>query len=237
MLTLPAHHAIAIELDAHEHGSANLDIVIDTDTIQMSFHSPAVNIVGFEYATDDKQQLLLIKQAKDSLSNVNDMFSLVGNVSCQTVKASANWLTEHEEEHDDHEGHEEEHDDHEGHEEEHDDHEGHEEEHDDHEGHEEEHDDHEGHEEEHDDHEGHEEEHDDHEGHEEEHDETPSSEHAEFIAEYELTCKQLNNLTAIEVNLFEFFPAIADLDVQMIYAGGQVKQELNANNTLIELAY
>jgi len=194
MLTLPAHHAIAIELDAHEHGSANLDIVIDTDTIQMSFHSPAVNIVGFEYATDDKQQLLLIKQAEDSLSNVNDMFSLVGNVSCQTVKASANWLTEHEEEHDDHEGHEEEH-------------------------------------------EGHEEEHDDHEGHEEEHDETPSSEHAEFIAEYELTCKQLNNLTAIEVNLFEFFPAIADLDVQMIYAGGQVKQELNANNTLIELAY
>ena len=177
MLTLPAHHAIAIELDAHEHGSANLDIVIDTDTIQMSFHSPAVNIVGFEYATDDKQQLLLIKQAEDSLSNVNDMFSLVGNVSCQTVKASANWLTEHEEEHDDHEGHE------------------------------------------------------------EEHDETPSSEHAEFIAEYELTCKQLNNLTAIEVNLFEFFPAIADLDVQMIYAGGQVKQELNANNTLIELAY
>ena len=167
MLTLPAHHAIAIELDAHEHGSANLDIVIDTDTIQMSFHSPAVNIVGFEYATDDKQQLLLIKQAEDSLSNVNDMFSLVGNVSCQTVKASANWLTEHEEEHD----------------------------------------------------------------------ETPSSEHAEFIAEYELTCKQLNNLTAIEVNLFEFFPAIADLDVQMIYAGGQVKQELNANNTLIELAY
>ncbi|MDB4002494.1 DUF2796 domain-containing protein [Oceanospirillaceae bacterium] len=177
MLTLPAHHAIAIELDAHEHGSANLDIVIDTDTIQMSFHSPAVNIVGFEYATDDKQQLLLIKQAEDSLSNVNDMFSLVGNVSCQTVKASANWLTEHEEEHDDHEGHE------------------------------------------------------------EEHDETPSSEHAEFIAEYELTCKQLNNLTAIEVNLFEFFPAIADLDVQMIYAGGQVKQELNANNTLIKLAY
>ena len=177
MLTLPAHHAIAIELDAHEHGSANLDIVIDTDTIQMSFHSPAVNIVGFEYATDDKQQLLLIKQAKDSLSNVNDMFSLVGNVSCQTVKASANWLTEHEEEHDDHEGHE------------------------------------------------------------EEHDETPSSEHAEFIAEYQLTCKQLNNLTAIEVNLFDFFPAIADLDVQMIYAGGQVKQELNANKTLIELAY
>ena len=174
MLTISAHHAIASELDAHEHGSANLDIAIDIDTIQMSFHSPAVNIVGFEYATDDKQQLLLIKQATDSLSNVNAMFSLVGNVSCQTVKVSTNWLTDHEEEH---------------------------------------------------------------EGHEDVHDEAPSSEHAEFIAEYELTCKQLSNLTAIEVNLFDFFPAIADLDVQMIYAGGQVKQELDANNTLIELAH
>jgi len=28
MLTLPAHHAIAIELDAHEHGSANLDSML-----------------------------------------------------------------------------------------------------------------------------------------------------------------------------------------------------------------
>jgi len=176
MLTLPAHHAIASELDVHEHGSANLDIAIDTDTIQMSFASPAVNIVGFEYTTDDKQQLLLIKQATDFLSNMDATFSLVGDVSCQTVKSSANWVTEHEEDHENHENHE-------------------------------------------------------------GHDETPSSEHAEFIAEYELTCNQLNNLAAIEVNLFEFFPAISDLDVQVIYSGGQIKQELNSNNTLIELAH
>ena len=50
MLTLPSHHAIASELDAHEHGSASLDIAIDTNTIEMKFESPAVNIVGFEYA-------------------------------------------------------------------------------------------------------------------------------------------------------------------------------------------
>jgi hypothetical protein len=36
--------------------------------------------------------------------------------------------------------------------------------------------------------------------------------------------------------LFEFFPGITDLDVQVIYAGGQVKQELDINNTLIKLA-
>lgn len=173
MLTLPSHHVVASELDAHEHGSASLDIAIDTNTIEMKFESPAVNIVGFEYATEDEQQLLLIKQAKKNLSNFDAIFQLAGDVSCQTVQASANWVTEHEE------GHEE--------------------------------------------------------GHEE-HDDAPASEHAEFIAEYKLECIEVNNLTAINVNLFEFFPGITDLDVQVIYAGGQVKQELDINNTLIKLA-
>ena len=170
MLTLPSHHAIASELDAHEHGSASLDIAIDTNTISMRFESPAVNIVGFEYATDDDQQLLLIQQAKNNLSNFDAVFQLVGDASCQTVESSANWVTKHEE------------------------------------------------------------------GHEEGHEEPSASEHAEFIAEYQLKCKQVNYLTAIDVNLFEFFPGISDLDIQVIYSGGQIKQELGASNTLIRLA-
>ena len=184
MLTLPSHHAIASELDAHEHGSATLDIAIDTNTIEMKFESPAVNIVGFEYATEDQQQLLLIKQAKKNLSDFDTFFQLVGDVSCQTVESSANWVTEHEEDHE--EDHEE------GHEE------------------------------------GHEADHDDH-------GEVAKAEHAEFIAEYRLKCNQLNNLAAIEVNMFKFFPGIADLDVQVIYSEGQIKQELDVNNTRIKL--
>ena len=184
MLTLPSHHAIASELDAHEHGSATLDIAIDTNTIEMKFESPAVNIVGFEYATEDQQQLLLIKQAKKNLSDFDTIFQLVGDVSCQTVESSANWVTEHEEDHE--EDHEE------GHEE------------------------------------GHEADHDDH-------GEVAKAEHAEFIAEYRLKCNQLNNLAAIEVNMFKFFPGIADLDVQVIYSEGQIKQELDVNNTRIKL--
>jgi hypothetical protein len=179
MLTLPSHYAIASELDAHEHGSASLDIAIDTDTISMRFESPAVNLVGFEYDTDDDQQLLLIQQAKNNLSNFDAVFQLVGDASCQTVESSASWVTKHEEE-----GHEE----------------------------------------------GHEE------SHEEGHEEGPASEHAEFIAEYQLKCKQVDYLTAINVNLFEFFPGISDLDVQVIHSGGQIKQELDSSNTLIRLA-
>ena len=183
MLTLPSHHAIASELDAHEHGSASLDIAIDTNTIEMKFESPAVNIVGFEYATEDQQQLLLIKQAKKNLSDFDTIFQLVGDVSCQTVESSANWVTEHEEDHE----------------------------------------------------EDHEEGHDDHEADHDDHGEVAKAEHAEFIAEYRLKCNQLNNLAAIDVNMFKFFPGIADLDVQVIYSEGQIKQELDVNNTRIKL--
>jgi hypothetical protein len=195
MLTLPSVHANASELDAHEHGSANLDIAIDTSTIEMRFESPAVNIVGFEYATEDEQQLLLINKAKSNLSNFDLIYGLVGDVSCQTVKSSAKWVTEHEAGHDDHDDHEAGHDDHEA---------------------------------------GHDD-HDDHEAGHDDHGEVAKAEHAEFIAEYRLECNQLNNLAAIDVKMFEFFPAIEDLDVQVVYSQGQIKYELDANNTLIKL--
>jgi hypothetical protein len=198
MLTLPSVHANASELDAHEHGSANLDIAIDTSTIEMRFESPAVNIVGFEYATEDEQQLLLINKAKSNLSNFDLIYGLVGDVSCQTVKSSAKWVTEHEAGHDDHDDHEAGHDDHDDHEAGHDDH-------------------------------------DDHEAGQDDHGEVAKAEHAEFIAEYRLECNQLNNLAAIDVKMFEFFPAIEDLDVQVVYSQGQIKYELDANNTLIKL--
>ncbi|MDO7585076.1 MAG: DUF2796 domain-containing protein [Oceanospirillaceae bacterium] len=198
MLTLPSVHANASELDAHEHGSANLDIAIDTSTIEMRFESPAVNIVGFEYATEDEQQLLLINKAKSNLSNFDLIYGLVGDVSCQTVKSSAKWVTEHEAGHDDHDDHEAGHDDHDDHEAGHDDH-------------------------------------DDHEAGHDDHGEVAKAEHAEFIAEYRLECNQLNNLAAIDVKMFEFFPAIEDLDVQVVYSQGQIKYELDANNTLIKL--
>jgi hypothetical protein len=208
MLTLPSVHANASELDAHEHGSANLDIAIDTSTIEMRFESPAVNIVGFEYATEDEQQLLLINKAKSNLSNFDLIYGLVGDVSCQTVKSSAKWVTEHEAGHDDHDDHEAGHDDHDDHEAGHDDHDDHEAGHDDH---------------------------DDHEAGHDDHGEVAKAEHAEFIAEYRLECNQLNNLAAIDVKMFEFFPAIEDLDVQVVYSQGQIKYELDANNTLIKL--
>ena len=187
MLAITSQHAMAIGLDAHEHGSANLDIAIDGNIIEMSFESPAVNIVGFEYVTKDADQLASISNAEVNLSNFDAMFVLQGAVSCEVVLSKAKWVTEHDE-HGEKEGH--------GHEEE----------------------------------QGHEEEH----GHED-HDVELSAEHAEFVGEYKLQCNDLDQLTGIKVNLFEYFEAIEELDVQMIHSSGQNMQELNAENTQIRL--
>ncbi len=82
------------------------------------------------------------------------------------------------------------------------------------------------------------EDHDEHEEHaeHEEHDDHVGQEgHSEFAANYQLICKQVDNLDFIDVKLFEFFPGIEDLDVQGITANGQFATELNAQQNRIEL--
>ena len=160
-------------LDAHEHGSASLDIAIDSNKIAVQFESPAVNIVGFEYSPDNDDQKLLIQQAKINLADFDQSFELQGDLSCQVLSFAANWNSEHEE----NVALEE------------------------------------------------------HEEHEEQPDDLHESEHAEFQVEFELQCEKLDNLTAIDVKLFELFPTIEEIDAQVIFSGGQLKQELTANKT------
>ncbi|MFT5506751.1 MAG: hypothetical protein ACI8XC_004479 [Gammaproteobacteria bacterium] len=176
LLYLPVH---ANEpLDAHEHGSASLDIAIDGNVLVIRFESPAVNIVGFEYSPDNDEKKRLITQAKRNLSNFDESFRLHGKLSCQVSKSFVTWHSEHEEK----------------------------------------------------------EAHTEHAEHAEGHDDDQKSEHAEFLAEFEVQCDKVENLTAVEVKLFELFPAIEEIDAQVIFSGGQLKQELNANSTLIRLS-
>ena len=164
-----------VDADAHEHGVALMTLVVENDTLTMDFISPAINIVGFEYAPKTDEEKALVDQALIDLGNVDNLVAFSNGASCSMVTSNiASELSEAD-------GHDEEH--HEG-EDEH--HEG-EEEH--HEG-EEEHHDEDG--EEH--HEGEEsEEHDEH-GHEEE-----ESVHSEFHASYTFTCNNVNRLAEIDL--------------------------------------
>jgi hypothetical protein len=200
-------------LDSHEHGSASLLIAIDNNMISIRFESPAVNIIGFEYQPSSEEQLAMITAAKNKLSNFDTSYKLQGEPDCLVLGSSASWVSEH----DDHSEHgndiaETKHDDHSEHgtdivETAHDDHSEHQDD-------------------------IVETKHDDHSGHE---NDTMKAEHAEFLVEFELQCERVDNLTAIDVPLLAQFLGIDEIDAQVIYSGGQIKQELTPNNALINL--
>jgi hypothetical protein len=75
-----------------------------------------------------------------------------------------------------------------------------------------------------------------HDGHSEHENNIVKAEHAEFLAKFELQCEQINNLAAIDVKILTLFPAIDEIDAQIIYPGGQLQQELTIDNTLINLS-
>jgi hypothetical protein len=97
------HSFVAIaQLDAHEHGSANLNLAIDGNRVYISFESPAINIVGFEHPPHDDLQHVAIEQAKAALIEVETIFNFPESANCHLSSASSDWLGEHEEEeHDD----------------------------------------------------------------------------------------------------------------------------------------
>lgn len=55
--------------DAHTHGAAELNIVIENDTVLIEFESPAVNLIGFEHKPKTEAEKL---QLENALSLLND---------------------------------------------------------------------------------------------------------------------------------------------------------------------
>ena len=78
--------------DAHVHGEARLELVLEGNTLEIAFHSPAHNLVGFEHAprTDDEHQR--ITAATTTLNAGETLFRLDGG-NCTLQKASVNQQT------------------------------------------------------------------------------------------------------------------------------------------------
>lgn len=83
-------------LAAHVHGVATLNIALDEQQLSLELHSPAMNILGFEYtpsSTADKNKVL---QAERTLKNEQLLFKLSSTAHCAlstvTIK---NDLAEH----------------------------------------------------------------------------------------------------------------------------------------------
>ena len=71
--------------EAHVHGEAQLLIAQEDDTLEIEFHSPAMNIVGFEHQPKTTSQREAIEAAIDALKQPDLLFRLPSAAKCQSI--------------------------------------------------------------------------------------------------------------------------------------------------------
>ena len=72
----------------HVHGVVELGVVIEGSTVAVSLNAPLSDVVGFEHAPENDEQLELIRQAAAMLSNPDAMFGLADSANCSISATS-----------------------------------------------------------------------------------------------------------------------------------------------------
>ena len=104
----------------HVHGVIELGVVVEGDTVAVSLTAPLSDVVGFEHAPENDEQLELIRQAAAMLANADAMFGLADSANCSIsvtsidgpdyvrqhlAKDDASSAEAHEDHHDSHDSH------------------------------------------------------------------------------------------------------------------------------------
>ena len=90
---------------SHLHGTAQLTLALEGNALEISFESPAANIVGFEHKATDEKQIKVVKQAKQKLQAA-DLFSFSGSdCSLKKTEIDMSSVIEEGHQHNDREGH------------------------------------------------------------------------------------------------------------------------------------
>ena len=189
--------------DSHEHGAANLMLVIEGDKLQIGIEVPSDSLIGFEYFPKSQSDRRSFNEAIKILSDPSKIFSTPDDAECLLTGLNVSqtlFSGEGKHSHDDHDEH--------GHEEKgfwdslfgHDDHDEH----------------------------GHED-HDEH-GHE---DSEKGEIHSEYRSNYSWNCLHTDDLDSIGNNLFSLFPRIEEIRVKWITSSGQGSLELESGDNRI----
>ncbi|MDZ5604602.1 DUF2796 domain-containing protein [Pseudomonas sp. RP23018S] len=70
-------------LAAHEHGVANLNAVVDGNTLELQLTSPAMNLVGFEHAASSDADKAKVAAARKTLEQPLTLFGLAKAAGCK----------------------------------------------------------------------------------------------------------------------------------------------------------
>ena len=72
----------------HVHGVVELGVVVEDGTVAVSLNAPLSDVVGFEHAPENDEQLERIRQAAAMLSNADAMFGLADSANCTISEMS-----------------------------------------------------------------------------------------------------------------------------------------------------
>ncbi len=209
-------------LAQHVHGVIDLGVVIEDQTLAVSVDAPLSDVVGFEHAPGNDEQVSVLEKAAAIIASADAMFGLPESADCSvtgTEITAPDYLEAliageqgAEADNDDHHGH--------GHENQDHDHDSHRHDHED--------DDHEalGH-----DHEDHDH---DHDSHEDDHDH--ANEHAEVNATYQWTCRNPSELDALALSFVESFVSVETVRVQLLTSDEAQVMSLTGKDTSLPLA-
>lgn len=90
-------------LDAHEHGAAQLNVVLDGKMLHLQLDSPAINLLGFEHAATSDADKAKVAATRSLLAQPQTLFGLSAgdcNISKQELESPLFAEHEHEEHHD-----------------------------------------------------------------------------------------------------------------------------------------
>ena len=82
------HAPEQVQHGAHVHGLARLNFVVEGNAIQMELQSPAVNLVGFEYAPATEADLAAIGKAVALLEDGEALFRFNAAAGCRMTENS-----------------------------------------------------------------------------------------------------------------------------------------------------
>ncbi len=85
LLVVVTKPALGESLDAHIHGVAELTIALEENTLEIEFHSPSANLIGFEHKASTAKEKQAVTQAETLLTSPKELFGFEG-VSCHVTK-------------------------------------------------------------------------------------------------------------------------------------------------------
>lgn len=146
--------------EAHVHGEAVLEIVIDDAGALISFEAPAIDIVGFEYLPKTDAEQAAIDEKLALLAQIETVVTLPANAVCTVDHSHVDFEAE------EHDG---------------------------------------------------------------------EVEHIAFHAEFEVECSNAAGLTSLTTSVFDHFPALEEMEVEVVSPSGQKGASMEPDRTTLEL--